>query len=139
MYSKIRHCVEESNIDENLFVTDPSKVVHVTLKAGRIESMSAMVDPKSHLNLDFSDHKITKCVIAEKLELGSHVRIVDEGLVFARVDPASYKHYGPVDYTLRLGEMIDAVKKLREVKAQEKTISIAEDPMTSVIYKVDDS
>jgi hypothetical protein len=127
MYSKIRHCVEESNIDENLFVTDASRIVHVTLKAGMIESMSAMIDPKSHLNLDFRDHKITTCVIAEKFELGSRIRIVDEGLVFARVDPANYKHYGRVDYTQRLGEMIDAVKKLRKAKAKEKTISIGEE------------
>jgi hypothetical protein len=111
-------------MDENLFVTDPSKIVHVTLKAGRIESMSAMIDPKSHLNLDYQDHKITKCVIAEKFEIGSRVRIVDEGFVFARVNPTSYAHYGPVDYTQRLTEMIDAVKKLRGAK--EKSISTRE-------------
>src|SRR5215475_10867058 len=111
LYSKIRHCVEEPNIDENFLVIDPTKVVHVTLKGGKIESMSAMIDPKSHLSLDFQDHKITTCVIAEKLKLGSQVRIVDEGFVFARVNPVDYKHYGEVDYTQRLTEMIDAVKK----------------------------
>lgn len=105
-------------------VLDPAKVVHVTLKGGKIESMSALIDPKSHLNLDYPDHKITTCVIVEKFIIGSRVKIVDEGLVFARVNPTSYAHYGPVDYTQRLTDMIDAVKKLREEK--EKTISTSE-------------
>jgi hypothetical protein len=98
--------------------------VHVTLKGGKIESMSALIDPKSHLNLDYPDHKITMCVIADKFNIGSNVKIVDEGLVFARVNPTSYTHCGPVDYTQRLTEMINAVKKLRAER--EKTIFTSE-------------
>ena len=97
--------------------------MHVSLKGGKIESMSALIDPKSHLNLDYPDHKITMCVIADKFNIGSNVKIVDEGLVFARVNPTSYAHYGPVDYTQRLTEMIDAVKKLRAEKVKTKSTS----------------
>ncbi len=39
----IRHCVEESNVDENLVVTDPTNVRHVVISAGRIESMSGLI------------------------------------------------------------------------------------------------
>ena len=113
----IRHCVEESNTDENLIIIDPTKIRHVIIVAGRIESMSGLVDPASHLNLDYPDHKVTTCVIVEKFEKGAKVRIGDRGLIFANIDIRSaFDHYGHVDYTQRLFNMIEAVKKKREAK-----------------------
>jgi hypothetical protein len=107
----IRHCVEESNVDEGtLVVKDALRVRHVTVRAGRIESMSGLIDPASHLNLDFPDHRVTTCVIAEKFEAGAKVAMDDDGMIFATVDRSAYKHYGPVDYTQRLTEMISAVR-----------------------------
>jgi hypothetical protein len=113
----IRHCVEESNVNDDLAVLDPMLMRHVVIVAGRIESMSGPVDPASHLNLDYVDHKITTCVIAEKFEIGAKVKIGDNGLVFAIVDRSAYSHYGYVDYTQRLFDMIDAVKKKRQLRA----------------------
>ena len=107
----IRHCVEESNIDENYLVTDPTRIRHVIVSEGKIHSMSGFIDPASHLNVDYSLHKVTKCVIAEKFEIGAQVKIEDNGLVFALVSPSSYGHYGSVDYTQRLTDMIDKVKE----------------------------
>jgi len=117
----IRHCVEESNVDENLTVTAPSKVRHVVILAGRIESMSGLIDPASHLNLDYPDHKVTTCVIAEKFEINAKVKIGDHGLVLASVDRSTLGHYGHVDYTQRLFDMIEEVKKSHESrKTMEK-------------------
>ncbi|MGB7956083.1 MAG: hypothetical protein WCF23_19085 [Candidatus Nitrosopolaris sp.] len=119
----IRHCVEESNVDENLAITDPSKVRHVIILAGRIESMSGLIDPASHLNLDFPDHKVTTCVIAEKFEINAKVKIGDQGFVVASVDRSTLGHYGHVDYTQRLFDMIEAVKnshESRKTKEKEK-------------------
>jgi hypothetical protein len=65
----VRHCVEESNVDESLAVIDPRLVRHVVIVHGRLESLSGMIDPASHLNLDYADHKVTTCVIAEKFEV----------------------------------------------------------------------
>lgn len=110
----IRHCVEESNIDENLVIIDPTKVRHVVISAGKIESMSGLIDPASHLNLDYPDHKITTCVIADMFEINAKVKVGDNGLVFARLNRSSLGHYGKVDYTQRLFDMIEAVKKTRE-------------------------
>ena len=107
----IRHCVEESNIDENYLVTDPTRIKHVIVSGGKIHSMSGFIDPASHLNVDYSLHRVTKCVIAEKFETGSPVKMEDSGLVFALVGPSSYGHYGSVDYTQRLIDMIDKVKQ----------------------------
>ena len=47
--------------------------------------MSGLIDPASHLNLDYPDHKVTKCVMVEKFEKGAKARIADRGLAFAKV------------------------------------------------------
>lgn len=122
----IRHCVEESNVDEQtMMVKDPLKIRHVTLRAGRIESMSGLVDPASHLNLDFPDHRITVCVVAEKFEVGSPVAIDNDGLIFASVDRSAFRHYGPVDYTQRLTDMVRVVRENLEEKEKEKEKELA--------------
>ena len=121
----IRHCVEESNVDENMNVIDATKIRHITVKAGKIESMSGHIDPASHLNLDYPDHRVTVCVIAERFETGAKVKMDDDGLLFATVQRSSYGHYGYVDYTQRLIEMIKAVKQnrlaLKETTTKKKT------------------
>jgi hypothetical protein len=117
----IRHCVEESNVNENFLVTDPTKIRHVVISAGRIQSMSGLIDPGSHLNLDYPDHRVITCVIAEKFEIKANVKLNDHGLVFARVDKSTLGHYGKVDYTQRLFDMIEAVKnrRVRKMKNEE--------------------
>jgi hypothetical protein len=116
----IRHCVEESNVDENLVITDPTKIRHVVISAGRIESMSGLIDPRSHLNLDYPDHKVITCVISEKFDINAKVKFNDQGLVFARVDKSALGHYGSVDYTQRLFDMIEAVKNRRVGKMKKE-------------------
>jgi hypothetical protein len=117
----IRHCVEESNVNENMIVIDPRQIRHVVVMARRIKSLSGLIDPTSHLNLDFPDHKVTTCIIAEKFQIGAAVKLADRGLVFAAIDRSAFNHYGPIDYTKRLSDMIEAVNKVRQSKiAKEK-------------------
>ena len=116
----IRHCVEESNVDENLIVIDPAKIRHGVIAGGKLQSMSGLIDPASHLNLDYPDHKITNCIIVEKFENGAKVRLGDRGLIFAFVDRSSFDHLGFVDYTQRLLEMIKGVKKIRQSRSTIK-------------------
>ena len=118
----IRHCVEESNVDENGQVLDPIKVRHVTIKGGKVESLSGYIDPASHLNLDYRDHKVTVCVIAEKFSVGATIRFSDQGLSFATVNRSSYAHYGPVDYTQRLTEMAAAVKEKKKNSTEKPAL-----------------
>ena len=109
----------ESNVDKNGQVLDPTKVRHVTMKGGKIESLSGYIDPASHLNLDYRDHKVTVCVIAEKFSVGAAIRFAEQGLSFEIVNRSSYGHYGPVDYTQRLTDMVAAVKN-RKKKSTKK-------------------
>ena len=114
----IRHCVEESNVNENGQVLDPMKIRHVTLRAGKLDSLSGLIDPASHLNLDYPDHKVTTCVITEKFSVGAPIRFTGQGLSFATVNRSSFTHYGSIDYTQRLAEMIDAVKEKKKENAK---------------------
>lgn len=116
----IRHCVEESNVDESLVVIDPRLVRHVVIVNGRLESMSGLIDPASHLNLDYADHKVTTCVVAEKFEVKARVRYGNEGPVFASVNRSAFEHYGRVDYTQRFFDMVKAVKKKRQIRNLKK-------------------
>jgi hypothetical protein len=91
-------------------VIDPTQMRHVTIAAGKIALISGLVDPASHLNLDFPDHRATVCIIAEGFEVGAKVKMDNDGLVFATVSRSSYGHYGYLDYTRRLVDMIKAIK-----------------------------
>lgn len=110
----IRHCVEESNVDGDMSVIDPTKIRHVTVAGGRIALISGLIDPASHLNLDFPDHRATICIIAETFEVGAKVKLDSEGLVFATVPRSLYGHYGYLDYTQRLVDMIKAINKTNQ-------------------------
>jgi hypothetical protein len=116
----IRHCVEESNVDSDMTVIDPTKIRHVTIAGGRIALVSGLIDPASHLNLDFPDHRVTICVIAERFEVGAKVMMDSDGLVFATVPRALYGHYGYLDYTQRLIDMIKVFKTNQEQRKQER-------------------
>lgn len=107
-------------MDENLIVIDPAKIRHGVIAGGKLQSMSGLIDPASHLNLDYPDHKITNCIIVEKFENGAKVRLGDRGLIFAFVDRSSFDHLGFVDYTQRLLEMIKGVKKIRRSRSTIK-------------------
>ena len=106
----IRHCVEESNVDSDMNVIDPTKIKHVTVAGGKIALISGLIDPASHLNLDFPDHRATICIIAERFEVGAKVKMDSDGLVFATIPRSLYGHYGYLDYTQRLVDMITAIK-----------------------------
>ena len=114
---QIRHCVEENNVDKNLIVKDPTKIRHVIVQGGKIKQMSGFIDPASHLNLDYSLHRITKCIIAKKFEVGSELLFTSDGYVFAIVTKSHFEHYGNVDYTQNLTNMIDKVNELRNSKS----------------------
>lgn len=116
----VRHCVEASNVDDHSFVVNPLKIRHVTVKAGKIDDMSSFIDPATHLNLDFGMHKANLCIISEKLEKDAKLRFSDQGFAFAVVPETAYKHLGSVDYTQRLLNMKESIKKIREARKQEE-------------------
>jgi len=96
-----------------MLIIDPLQIRHVIVKFGKLISISGLIDPKSHLNLDYPYHLVRQCVVAQKFEVGSKVEIFNGGLVFAELNPSNYKHYGKYDYTQNLQNMITAVNNIR--------------------------
>jgi hypothetical protein len=113
--------VEESNVDGKGVVVDPTMARHVIVKSGRIEEMSGLIDVKTHLNLDYPDHRITTCVIAQKFEKGAKIKFGDEGLAFAIVSRAAFGRYGAVDFTRRYFDMVDAVTEYHKAVKEAAT------------------
>ena len=97
----IRHVVEASNVDNKGYVLDPSEVKHGVVRAGKIWSLSGFIDPRTHLNLDFVDHRVTDCIIASRFIKYAPVKIKQDGFVFAHVKNESYEHLGFVDIDAR--------------------------------------
>ena len=98
------------------------KIRHVTLRAGKLDSLSGLIDPASHLNWDYPDHKVTTCVITEKFSVGAPIRFSGQGLAFAIVNRSSFTHYGSIDYTQRLASMINAVKEKKKENAKHLAV-----------------
>jgi len=119
---QIRHCVEEDNVNEQMIIKDPTKIRHVVIFGGKIRSMSGFIDPASHLNIDYPLHKVTKCVIAKKFELGSDILFGNNGFMFALVMSSHFDNYGYLDYTKNLSEMIEKVNNLKTSKSVKKVL-----------------
>lgn len=117
---QIRHCVEEDNVNEHMIIKDPTKIRHIVISGGKIKSMSGFIDPASHLNIDYPLHKVTKCVIAKKFELGSDILFGNNGFMFALVMSSHFDNYGYLDYTKNLSEMIEKVNNLKTSKSVKK-------------------
>ena len=120
---QIRHCVEKDNVNEQMIIKDPTKIRHVVIFGGKIKSMSGFIDPVSHLNIDYPLHKVTKCVIAKKFELGSDILFGNNGFMFALVMSSHFDNYGYLDYTKNLSEMIEKVNNLKTSKSVKKVLN----------------
>ena len=114
---QIRHFVEENNVGENLIIKNPKEIRHIIAEEGKIKQMSGFIDPKSHLNLDYTLHRVTTCIIAKKFEIGSELLFTSSGFIFAMVTKSHFEHYGYIDYTKNLTSMIDKVNELRNSKS----------------------
>lgn len=119
---QIRHCVEEDNVNEHMIIKDPTKIRHIVISGKKIKSMSGFIDPASHLNIDYPLHKVTKCVIAKKFELGSDILFGNNGFMFALVMSSHFDNYGYLDYTKNLSEMIEKVNNLKTSKSVKKVL-----------------
>lgn len=120
----VRHCVEASNVDDNFLVIDPLKIRHVTVKAGNIDDVSGYIDPVTHLNLDFAMHRVDRCIISKELEKGAKVRFSEHGFEFAFVPKTAFKHFGYVDYTRRMLDMRESVRKIRDARKKETHVQV---------------
>ncbi|KQB35208.1 hypothetical protein [Acidiplasma cupricumulans] len=98
----IRHITSLENTKGNKII-DPLKVKHCVITALKIYDLSGFIDPKTHLNLDLSEHLMKIVYVAKELKIGSEIILNNNTYKFVLVDQSFYKHYGPVD-TEKLSE-----------------------------------
>lgn len=97
---RVRHLVEAANTEDDR-VVDPTAVRHGTIRAGRVGAVAGQVDPETHLNADFPDHRVDACVVVEDLRVGAGVHRDGDGLVLAWVGSEAYVRLGHVDVGAR--------------------------------------
>jgi hypothetical protein len=98
---RIRHLVGSDNVDEQGFVIDPLLARHGLVAGGRVAALAGPIDPLTHLNLDFPDHRLDDCVVAEELEVGARLLWDGEQFRLAAVRTAVYCRLGPIDVDAR--------------------------------------
>lgn len=97
-------------------ILDPLRARHCVVVAGKIADLAGEVDPLTHLNLDFAEHRLGPCIVVERLERGAAIlRGEDEdGFRFALPSPASMQHLGPVDLDQRRIEWLGVHRTRRQ-------------------------
>jgi hypothetical protein len=93
---RIRHLIAREDVDAEGWVTAPERARHGIVVGGLVASLAAPVDPATHLNLDFPDHRLETCLVAERLEVGAPVLADDDGWLLAYVPARAFAHLGHV-------------------------------------------
>lgn len=105
----VRHLAAVNNLDEDGYVVDPGRVYHGAIVGGRISALAGVVDPSTHINLDYRDHEVGDCVIVDDLVEGaSVVRDGDGQFMHAPLHPDAMRRLGPVDLGARRAEWLRA-------------------------------
>ena len=98
---RIRHIVAIDNVDAQGFVIDPLLVRHGIVLAGQIGDLAGPVDPHTHLNRDFPEHRLEECLVAERLDRGAALLRDGDRFRMALARPAAYTSLGSVDVDRR--------------------------------------
>ena len=111
----IRHFVTADNVDDAGNIVDASKTCHGSIRAGLVEDVGGLIDPLTHLNLDFPDHRLAECVVVESFEPGSAVLRNNVGLFeMAWPQREAFAHLGRVDVDARRIEWLAIMRERRE-------------------------
>src|SRR4051812_11546542 len=106
---RIRHIVAMGNVDAQGYVIDPLLVRHGIVLVGQIGDLAGPIDPQTHLNRDFPEHRLEECLVAEWLECGAALLRDGDRFRVALVRPSAYTSLGPVDVDRRRADWQRAV------------------------------
>lgn len=93
---RIRHVIPLAFVSDGV-ITDPSQIRHGIIIGKRVADLSGYVTSATHLNLDFPEHLIDRCLVVEAGEVGSPVCMDGDTFRFAMVRTSDYMHLGAVD------------------------------------------
>ena len=97
---RLRHLVASANVDGGLIV-DAGAVRHGLIVGGRVGALAGPIDPLTHLNLDFAEHRLDAAVVVAALEVGAEVAPAGDGFAVASPRRAAFGRLGPVDVGAR--------------------------------------
>lgn len=97
----VYHLVARNNVDGDGWIIDPLAVRHGTLAHGQVDALAGPIDPLTHLNLDFTEHRLESCVIVAALQDGAIVQFTDTGFAVAYPQPSAFAARGWVDQAVR--------------------------------------
>ena len=106
---RIRHIVAIDNVDAQGYVIDPLLVRHGIVLAGQIGDLAGPIDPQTHLNRDFLEHRLEECLVAERLERGAALLRDGDRFRIGLVRSSAYTSLGPVDVNRRRADWQRAV------------------------------
>ena len=106
---RIRHLVAADNVDAQGYVIDPLLVCHGIALAGQIGDLAGPIDPQTHLNRDFLEHRLDQCLVAERLAHGAALLRDGDRFRVALVRPGAYTSLGAVDVDRRRADWQRAV------------------------------
>ena len=106
---RLRHLVASDNVDAQGYVIDPLLVRHGIVLAAQIGDLAAPIDPLTHLNRDFAEHRLEECLVAERMERGAALLRDGDRFRIAMVRTAAYTSLGPVDVDRRRADWQRAV------------------------------
>src|SRR5947207_15937263 len=109
----VRHLTAARNVDPDGWLIDASAVRHGLIVAGRVAELAGPVELASHLNSDFAEHDLDRCVIVERLEVGAAVVRGADGLVFAAAPDQAYQPLGCLDLAARRAAWLAALAERR--------------------------
>ncbi len=98
---RIRHIVAIDNVDAQGYIIDPLLVRHGIVLAAQIGDLAGPIDPQTHLNRDFLEHRLDECVVAERLERGAALLRDGDRFRVAQVRPGAFTSLGSVDVDRR--------------------------------------
>ncbi len=99
---RVRHLTAAENVAPDGSLIDPAAVRHGLLAGGRVAALAGPVDPHTHLNSDFDEHGLERCVVVDALVVGAAAHFGEAGLRLAWAADAQYRPLGPVDTQARL-------------------------------------
>ena len=98
---RIRHIVAADNVDAQGYVIEPLLVRHGIVLAGQIGDLAGPIDPQTHINRDFVEHRLEECLVAERLDRGAALLRDGDRFRMALARPAAYTSLGSVDVDRR--------------------------------------
>jgi hypothetical protein len=103
---RIRHLIAAADVDAEGRILAPERARHGIVVGGKIAALAGPVDPLTHLNLDFADHRLDSCLVAESLDVGAAL-LADDGVWQLAYTPrGAFAHLGPVDVGARRMEWL---------------------------------